>query len=66
MDFGVTVAKIFNKYNKIFPRKKVLETLSFVLPAKTTVRPNSLENKQNCEFPKSFLGGYLFVSVEYF
>ena len=36
MDFGVTVAKIFNKYKKISPRKKVLETLGFVLPAKTT------------------------------
>ena len=35
-NFGTAVAKIFNKYKKMSPRKKFLETLSFVLPAKTT------------------------------
>ena len=36
-NFGTVAAKLFNKYKKIFPEKKFLETLSFVLPAKTTV-----------------------------
>ena len=36
-NFGTAVAKIFNKYKKISPEKKFLETLSLVLPAKTTV-----------------------------
>ena len=36
-DFGTAVAKIFNKYKKMSPRKRFLETLSFDLPAKTTV-----------------------------
>ena len=36
-DFGAAFAKIFNKYKKISPRKKFLETLSFDLLAKTTV-----------------------------
>ena len=35
--FGTAVAKLFNKCKKISPEKKFLETLSFVLPAKTTV-----------------------------
>ena len=36
-NFGAAFAKIFNKYKKMSPRKKFLETLSFDLPAKTTV-----------------------------
>ena len=36
-NFGATVAKLFNQYKKISPDKKFLETLSFVLPAETTV-----------------------------
>ena len=36
-NFGTAVANTFNKYKKMSPRKKFLETLSFVLPAKTTV-----------------------------
>ena len=36
-DFGAAFAKVSNKYKKMSPRKKFLETLSFDLPAKTTV-----------------------------
>ena len=36
-NFGTAVTKIFNKFKKMSPRKKFLETLSFVLPAKTAV-----------------------------
>ena len=55
---------------KDIPRKKFLETLSFVLPAKTTVGLIVRElwfwrEEQNSEFPKTFYGGYLFVFVEY-
>ena len=36
-NFGIAVANIFYKYKKISSRKKLLETLSFDLPANTTV-----------------------------
>ena len=67
-NFGAAVAKIFNKYKKISPDKKFLETLSVVLPAKTKVGLRELwfwREEQNSEFPKTFCWGYLFVGVEY-
>ena len=58
--------KDIKQIQKDIPQKKFLETLSFVLPAKTKVlyRPTVvLAGEQNSEFPKTFFGGYLFVFV---
>ena len=52
------------------PRKKFLETQSFVFPAKTTVlqtnRPTVvLAGRTKLRVPKTFYWGYLFAFVEY-
>ena len=55
---------------KDIPRKTCLETLSFILPAKTTVlktiRPTViLAGRTELRVSKNFFRGYLFVFVEY-
>ena len=55
---------------KGIPRKKFLETLSFVLPAKTTVGPIGqrtvvLAGRSKLRVSQNFFRGYLFVFVEY-
>ena len=55
---------------KDIPRKKFLETLSFVLPAKTTVglivsKTVVLAGRTKLRVSKNFFRGYLFVFVEY-
>ena len=55
---------------KDIPRKKFLETLSLVLPAKTTVglivwKTVVLAGRTKFRVSKNFFRGYLFVFVEY-
>ena len=59
------VAKIFNKYKMISPDKKFLETLSFVLLAKTAVglivlRTVVLAGRTKLRVSKNFLSGDIF------
>ena len=67
-DFGTAVAKIFNKCKKISPEKKFLETLSFVLPAKTTVglivsRTVVLAGRTKLRVSKNFFSGNIFLHL---
>ena len=54
---------------KDIPRKKFLETFSFVLPKPQFSKLLGLlwfwREEQRSEFPKTFFGGYLFAFVEY-
>ena len=62
--------KDIEQIQKDIPRKKFLETLSFVLPAKTQFSKLLgllwfWREVQNSQFSKTFFGGYLLVFVEY-
>ena len=58
--------KDIQQIQKSIPPKKSFGNSEFCSSRQNHSRPNSLENKQNSEFPKTFFGGYLLVSVEYF